>query len=123
METPTTTQEVADRFYTLAQQGAYDQIQEELYDAQVLSLEPDHAPGPSRVEGMEGIRQKAQQWQESIEQTYGGYCEAPIVAGKTFACAMGMDVEMKGQGRVKMDELAVYQVNDQGKIILEQFFY
>jgi ketosteroid isomerase-like protein len=33
-----------------------------------------------------------------------------------------MDVTMKGQGRMKMDEIAVYGVKD-GKIVSEQFFY
>ena len=36
--------------------------------------------------------------------------------------AMGMDVTMKGMGRQKMDELAVYEVKD-GKIVKEQFFF
>ena len=35
---------------------------------------------------------------------------------------MGMDVTMKGAGRVKMDEIALYEVKD-GKIVKEQFFY
>jgi limonene-1,2-epoxide hydrolase len=35
---------------------------------------------------------------------------------------MGMDVTMKGPGRVQMDEIAVYEVKD-GKIVKEQFFY
>jgi hypothetical protein len=33
-----------------------------------------------------------------------------------------MDVTMKGQGRMNMDEIAVYEVKD-GKIVKEQFFY
>jgi ketosteroid isomerase-like protein len=35
---------------------------------------------------------------------------------------MGMEVTMKGAGRVKMDEVAVYEVRD-GKIVKEQFFF
>jgi hypothetical protein len=35
---------------------------------------------------------------------------------------MGVEATMKGQGRVKMDEVAVYEVKD-GKIVKEQFFY
>jgi hypothetical protein len=31
-------------------------------------------------------------------------------------------VTVKGQGRMKMDEIAVYEVKD-GKIVKEQFFY
>jgi len=53
---------------------------------------------------------------------HGGYSNEPIVAGNHFAVLMGMDVTMKGAGRMKMDEIAVYEVKD-GKIVKEQFFY
>jgi hypothetical protein len=33
-----------------------------------------------------------------------------------------MDVSLKDQGRVKMDEIALYEVQD-GKIVSEQFFF
>jgi hypothetical protein len=35
---------------------------------------------------------------------------------------MGMEVTMKGVGRIKMDEICVYKVEG-GKIVKEQFFY
>jgi hypothetical protein len=35
---------------------------------------------------------------------------------------VGMDITMKGQDRMKMDEVAVYEVRD-GKIVLEHFFF
>jgi len=35
---------------------------------------------------------------------------------------MGMDITMKGQSRMQMDEVAVYEVKD-GKIVTEQFFF
>jgi len=35
---------------------------------------------------------------------------------------MGMDVTMKGMGRVKMEEVCVYKVKD-GKVVSEQFFF
>ena len=57
-----------------------------------------------------------------VEEMHGGYSNEPQVAGNHFAVAMGMDVTMKGQGRTKMDEIAVYEVKD-GKIVKEQFFY
>jgi hypothetical protein len=53
---------------------------------------------------------------------HGGYTGAPIVAGNFFSCTMGMDITMKGQGRMNMEEVCLYQVKD-GKIVLEQFFY
>jgi predicted ester cyclase len=44
------------------------------------------------------------------------------VAGDYFSIAWMMDITMKGQGRVKMEEVCVYKVKD-GKIVWEQFFY
>jgi ketosteroid isomerase-like protein len=35
---------------------------------------------------------------------------------------MGMDVTMKGFGRMNMDEVCVFEVKD-GKIVSEQFFF
>jgi hypothetical protein len=35
---------------------------------------------------------------------------------------LAMDVTMKGQGRMKIEEVAVYEVNKDGKIASEQFF-
>lgn len=117
-----TTQEVADRFNELAQSGKWAEIQTELYADNAVSIEPAHTPGQKVAEGMEAIREKARKFGEMIEEMHGGYSNAPIVAGSHFALAMGMDVTMKGMGRMKMDEIAVYEVKD-GKIVKEQFFY
>jgi ketosteroid isomerase-like protein len=74
------------------------------------------------VEGLPAIRQKGKQFEEMVEEMHGGYSSDPLVTGNHFAVAMGMDVTMKGAGRVKMDEIALYEVKD-GKIVKEQFFY
>ena len=116
-----TTQEVADRFYQLAQQGNFDQIQEELYDENVKSIEPANSNWQN-VQGLDKVKEKAKQWQEMTEEMHGGYTNKPQVAGNFFTCIMGMDVTIKGQGRMKMDEVAVYEVKD-GKIVLEHFFF
>ena len=116
-----TTQEVADRFYELSQEGKFDQIVDDLYDENVKSIEPANSSWQN-VQGIDNIRAKAAQWQTTIEEMHGGYTNKPEVAGKFFVCTMGMDVTIKGQGRTKMDEVAVYEVRD-GKIVLEQFFF
>lgn len=115
-----TTQEVADRFYELAQQGKFDQIQDELYHDNVKSVEPAHSNWQN-VEGLDQVKEKAKQWQ-AITEMHGGYTNKPEVAGNFFVCTMGMDVTVKGQPRMKMDEVAVYEVID-GKIVLEHFFF
>jgi hypothetical protein len=116
------TQQVANRFYELAQQGNWDQIQDELFSKEAKSIEPQQAQGLSTVQGIDKIKQKAKEWNTMVEETHGGYCKEPQVAGRYFVCAMGADVTMKGQGRVNMDEVALYEVKD-GKIVSEQFFY
>lgn len=116
-----TTQEVANRFYELAQEGRFEDIRTELFSDDAVSIEPAHANLPS-VEGLTAIHQKGLAWNDMVEEMHGGYTNEPIVAGNHFACTMGMDVTMKGQERMSMDEVAVYEVRD-GKILKEQFFF
>lgn len=117
-----TTQDVANRFHELAQAMQWDKIQDELFDSNASSIEPPHSPGMQSVEGLDAIKQKGKQFGEMVEEVHGGYTSAPIVGGKFFSVAMGMDCTMKGMGRMALDEIAVYEVKD-GKIVREQFFY
>jgi len=117
-----TTQEVATRFNELAQTGQWDKIQDELFSDTAESIEPVRSQGLRSVQGMAAIKEKAKEFSAMVEEVHGGYSNEPQVAGNHFAVAMGMDCTMKGQGRVKMEEIAVYEVKD-GKIVKEQFFY
>lgn len=117
-----TTQEIADRFYQLAEQGKWNEIQEELFSDDAESIEPPHAQGMQSAKGREALKKKGDMFNESVEEVHGGYCSKPVVGGNHFSVAMGMDATMKGMGRMKMDEIAVYEVKD-GKIVKEQFFY
>lgn len=117
-----TTKEVAKRFYELAQSGSWDAIYDELYSKNAKSIEPEHSEGLRTVAGMDAIREKGKQWSESIEEVHGGYTNEPQVAGNYFTCTMGFDATFKGQGRMNMEEVALYHVKD-GKIVAEQFFY
>ena len=117
-----TTQEVANRFHQLAQTGQWQQIQDELFSDDALSIEPEHAQGMQTVQGRDAISRKGQEFGQMVEEMHGGYCSEPQVAGNYFSVAIGMDCTLKGQGRMKMDEISVYEVKD-GKIVKEQFFY
>ena len=117
-----TTQEVADRFSKLAKENAFDKIQDELFADNAASIEPAGIPGLKSVQGKDAIKQKSVEFQSQVEEMFGGYTGEPIVAGNFFSVAMGMDATMKGMGRMKMDEIAVYEVKD-GKIVKEQFFF
>ena len=117
-----TTQEVAERFNQYAQQGKWSEIQDELYHENAESIEPAHAQGLQTVTGLDAIKLKGVNFQQAVEEMHGGYTKEPVIAGNHFAVPMGMDVTMKGVGRMNMDEIAVYEVKD-GKIVKEQFFY
>lgn len=116
-----TTQEVANRFSELAQQGNFEQILKELFADHAKSIEPEAGPFET-VAGLDQIIAKGNKFHETVEEMHGGYTSGILVAGNYFTCTMGMDVTLKGAGRVKLDEVAVYKV-EEGKIVSEQFFY
>lgn len=117
-----TIEQVAARFNELAKEGKWDKIQDELFAENAVSIEPPSSPGLQSVEGLPAIKQKGKDFENMVEEMHGGYSSDPLVTGNHFAVAMGMDVTMKGMGRTKMDEIALYEVKD-GKIVKEQFFY
>src|SRR5690242_8070027 len=117
-----TTQEIAQRFQELAQQGNWTLIQDELFADDAESIEPANSPGLQNAKGKDALKQKGEMFNSMVEEVHGGWSSEPQVAGNYFSVAMGMDVTMKGQGRSKMDEIALYEVKD-GKIVKEQFFY
>lgn len=100
------------------------EIRDELYSRNAESIEPPHAAatGLSNAKGLAAIKHKGEQFNSMVEEMHGGYCSKPVVGGNYFSVAMGMEVTMKDTVRVKMDEVAVYEVKD-GKIVKEQFFF
>jgi len=122
LEAVMTTQEVADRMYELFKENKWAEVQQELFSDDAESIEPANSPGMQSVKGKEALKKKGDDFNNMIEEVHGGYTGQPIVAGNHIAFAMGFDATMKGMGRQKMDEIAVYEVKD-GKIVKEQFFY
>ena len=117
-----TTQEIARRLSELFNENKWEQAQNELFDEKALSVEPNHQPGLETVEGLEAIKKKTSDFNNGIAEVHSGYVTEPIVAGRHISFGMGMDATLKAGNRIKIDEVAVYEVRD-GKIIREQFFY
>lgn len=117
-----TTQQVADRMSELFKENKWDKVQEELFAGNCVSIEPDNSMALKRAEGLPAIKEKGRQFNEMIEEMHGGWVSELVVGGNFISCAMGMDVTMKGMGRIVMNEIAVYEVKD-GKVIKEQFFF
>ena len=117
------TQEVANRWAELCRTGQFDQAVEELYDENCVSIEMKGAQGfPYKLEGLDAIKQKGEQFNQMVEAFHGVAIEGPLVADNHFTATMKMDITMKGQPRTLNEEVTVYQVKD-GKIVAEQFFY
>lgn len=118
------TQQVAERLVALCREGKYEEAYDELFDANAENIEmPAMANGPlGNAKGLDAIRAKGKAWGEAVEEMHGGSVGEASVSGNWFSVPMSMDVTMKGQGRMQMEEMCLYQVRD-GKIVREQFFY
>ena len=121
-ETILTTQRVADRFNELAKQEKWFEIQDELFSDDVKSIEPATAKYLQNAEGKTAVRKKGEDWVKRIEALHSASTSEPVVAGNHFAIARCVDITVKELGRIKMDEVIVYEVRD-GQIVKEQFFY
>ncbi len=118
------TQQIAERLVALCREGQYEQVYDELFadDAENIEM-PAMANGPlGNAKGLDAIRAKGKAWGEAVEQVHGGSVGEPSVSGNWFSVPMSLDVTMKGQGRMQMEEMCLYQVRD-GRIVREQFFY
>lgn len=117
-----TTQEVADRFYELAQQEKWFQIQDEFFSEDVKSVDPEGSRYFGYAEGKAAVRKKGEEFVSRIEAFHSGRTTAPIVAANHFVVRREKDMTVRPHGRIQINELMLYEVRD-GKIVLEQFFY
>jgi len=117
-----TTEEVAARFNELAQQEKWFDIQDELFAEDVKSVDPSHSPYFGYAEGKAAVRKKGEDFVGKVKAAHHLSTSAPLVCGNHFVAARKKDMEVEGFGRVKIDEIMLYEVKD-GKIVLEHFFY
>lgn len=117
------TQQVANRLVELCREGRNIEAIDELYHDDVVSKEMPWWQGPTEVHGIKSVVEKNEQWSDMVEEIHSGHISEPLVAGNHFTVKMDYDVSFKEQGRQKMTELAVYETDNNGKIVSEQFFY
>jgi len=121
-KTTMTTQEVAARFNELARQEKWFEIQDELFADKVRSEDPANSPYFGYAEGKVAVRKKGEDWVKRIQAAHRRYTTEPVVAGNHFAVGREVDITVEGFGRIKINEIMLYEVKD-GQIVLEQFFY
>ena len=117
-----TTEEVAARFNQLAQEEKWFEIQDELFAENVKSIDPPNSPYFGYAEGKASVRKKGENFVAKITAAHKRFTTAPIVAGNHFAVGREVDITVNGFGRIKIDEIMLYEVKE-GQIISEQFFY
>ena len=117
------TEEVARRLVALCREAKWEAAQKELYAPNAVSIEAEATPGfEKETKGLNAILEKGRRFVAMVEKMHSLKVSDPLVAGNAFTCTMQLDMDMKGQGRINMAEVCVYQVKD-GKIVLDQFFY
>lgn len=121
-KTAMTIQEVAARFNELAQQEKWFEIHDELFADNVRSVEPENSPYFGYAEGKGPVRKKAMDFVEKVEQVHETSTTQPVIGGNHFAVGRSFDITTKDFGRIKIEEIMLYEVKD-GQIVLEQFFY
>ena len=121
-KTAWTIHEVAARFNELAKQEKWFEIQDELFADNVRSVDPPASPYFGYAEGKTAVRQKGEDWVKRIEAVHRLYTTEPVVSGNHFAVGRETDITVQGYGRIKIDQIMLYEVKD-GQIVLEQFFY
>jgi ketosteroid isomerase-like protein len=117
-----TTQEVAARFDELAKQEKWFEIQDELFSDNVKSIDPPDSPYFGYAEGKAAVRKKGEEFVQQVEGFHGASTTEPVVASNHFAAGRKVDITVHGFGRIQMNEIMLYEVED-GKIVSEQFFY
>lgn len=115
-------QEIASRFNMLAQQEKWFEIQDELFAENVKSIDPAHSPYFGYAEGKSIVRKKGADFVNRITTVHRVFTTEPIVTGNHFAVAREMDLTVEGHGRIQINEIMIYEVQN-GEIVLEQFFY
>ena len=117
-----TTREVAARFNELAMQEKWFEIQDELFAENVRSIDPTNSPYFGYAEGKASVRKKGEEFVKKILEFHGASTTEPVVGGNYFAVGREMDITVEGFGRIQINEIMMYEVND-GSIVSEQFFY
>ena len=116
------TTEIAALLVDMCRKGKIEEAKEELFDENIISIEPSEGLLPKEAKGMDAVRKKAQLFISMVENFYGNKISDPLIAGNYFSLAWDTDIQMKGELRKSTSELCVYRT-DKGKIVSEQFFY
>lgn len=115
--------EIATRYVALCKEGKFEQILDELFASDAVSVEAGAPPGMDPTSsGLAAIKAKGEWW-GSNHEIHSVEVTGPYPNGDRFAVRFVLDVTNKPSGRrMQMDEIGLFTVEN-GKISREEFFY
>lgn len=117
-----TTREIADQLVALLRTAQFDAVYEQLFDAEkVRHIEPQSPHFPD-LTGVAAIQEKDAIMGANIAAVQNLEIGDPIVSKDHIALTYKVTIELKDGNTLQLDEIIVYKVEN-GKIVLEQFFY
>ena len=117
-----TTQDVAGQLVMLLREGKFEAIYDQLFDTEkVKHIEPQSEFFPE-LTGVAAIKEKDEMMATNIEAIEHMEVGEPINSKDHIAIPYKISLKLKDGNSMNLDEIIVYKVED-GKIVLEQFFY
>jgi hypothetical protein len=117
-----TTKEVAKKLVQMGRDGKVEEVIQELFTEDTMSIEPTEGTLPKETRGLKAIQQTAALFISLVEQFLGSNITDPVVPGAYFSFAWDTAIQIKGEKRKTMSEICLYKVKD-AKIVSAQFFY
>lgn len=117
--------ETAERLVALCRERREAEALNTLYERHAASVEAVDMPGMSaQIVGVEAIKDK-HDWFSSAHEIHDVKAEGPFLHGNDrFGVIFEMDITNKKTGeRNQFREIAIYHIDEDGKIVREEFFY
>lgn len=117
-----TTSEIANKLVLLLREAKFEEVYDTLFDAEKVRHVEPQSEHFADITGVNAIKEKDTIMGENIQEVNSLEVGTATVSKDHIALPYKMTFTMKDGNAVALDEIIVYEVQD-GKIVLEQFFY
>lgn len=117
------TKEIAAKLVEYCRTNQWERAYRELFAENARCIEAKESPMfPIETIGRDAMIEKGKKFTEQLEKVHAAEISEPLVAGSYITLRSSMSADFKGFGKVDMEEIGLYHVEN-GKIVSEQFFY
>ena len=107
--------QIGDRHPEWCRGGQFEAAHTKFFAKDAVSIQPDDSP-MEMAEELAVFQETGHQFMASVEEMHGVVVSEPAAADNLFTGSMVLDTTFRGRGRVNMEVLRVYKVDD-GKIV------